>query len=291
MDDVTIQQRDVQRLLGRCLLRLQQYEGLLKSILAHHELSGPPAQLQARQAERISDLATTSLGNLAKILFESYVVAQQPGEISVSDDEELKSAEPVEITIRTRMTLEMSPDDYANTKQAIKELVELRNALVHHFIETFNVWTLDGCAQATEHLADCYGRIDAHFEQLRHWAVHMDDARALAASFMQSEQFQDFLVNGIAPDGVVEWAHAGIVACLREAATLRGPDGWTLLESAIEFIARGHPEQKPEKYGCRSWPQVLNESRVFDLQYRDVAGKPRVAWFRERSNHRSAPVS
>jgi len=284
VDDVTIQQRDVQRLLGRCLLRLQQYEGLLKSLLAHHELSGPPAQLQARQAERISDLATTSLGNLAKILFESYVVARQPGEIAASDDEELKSAEPVEITIRTRMTLEMSPDDYARTKQAIKELVDLRNTLVHHFIETFNVWTLDGCAQATEHLTDCYGRIDAHFEQLRHWAVHMDNARALAASFMQSEQFQDFLVNGIAPDGVVEWAHAGIVACLREAATLRGPDGWTLLESAIEFIGRSHPEQKPEKYGCRSWPQVLNESRVFDLQYRDVAGMPRAAWFRERPN-------
>lgn len=284
VDDVTIQQRDVQRLLGRCLLRLQQYEGLLKSLLAHHELSGPPAQLQARQADRISDLATTSLGNLAKILFESYVVARQPGEIAASDDEELKSAEPVEITIRTRMTLEMSPDDYARTKQAIKELVDLRNTLVHHFIETFNVWTLDGCAQATEHLTDCYGRIDAHFEQLRHWAVHMDNARALAASFMQSEQFQDFLVNGIAPDGVVEWAHAGIVACLREAATLRGPDGWTLLESAIEFIGRSHPEQKPEKYGCRSWPQVLNESRVFDLQYRDVAGMPRAAWFRERPN-------
>lgn len=284
VDDVTIQQRDVQRLLGRCLLRLQQYEGLLKSLLAHHELSGPPAQLQARQAERISDLATTSLGNLAKILFESYVVARQPGEIAASDDEELKSAEPVEITIRTRMTLEMSPDDYARTKQAIKELVDLRNTLVHHFIETFNVWTLDGCAQATEHLTDCYGRIDAHFEQLRHWAVHMDNARALAASFMQSEQFQDFLVNGIASDGVVEWAHAGIVAYLREAATLRGPDGWTLLESAIEFIGRSHPEQKPEKYGCRSWPQVLNESRVFDLQYRDVAGMPRAAWFRERPN-------
>lgn len=158
---MTIQQRDVQRLLGRCLLRLQQYEGLLKSILAHHELSGPPAQLQARHAERISDLATSSLGNLAKILFESYVVARQPGEISAPDEEELKSAESVEITIRTRMTLEMSPDDYAKTKQAIKELVELRNTLVHHFIETFNVWTLEGCAQATEHLTDCYGRIDA----------------------------------------------------------------------------------------------------------------------------------
>lgn len=31
-------QRDVQRLLGRCLLRLQQYERLMKAIVAHHEI-------------------------------------------------------------------------------------------------------------------------------------------------------------------------------------------------------------------------------------------------------------
>ena len=34
-------QREVQRLLGRCLLRLQQYERLLKALVAHHELAGP----------------------------------------------------------------------------------------------------------------------------------------------------------------------------------------------------------------------------------------------------------
>lgn len=34
-------QREVQRLLGRCMLRLQQYERLLKAIVAHHELAGP----------------------------------------------------------------------------------------------------------------------------------------------------------------------------------------------------------------------------------------------------------
>jgi hypothetical protein len=34
-------QREVQRLLGRCLLRLQQYERLMKAIVAHHDISGP----------------------------------------------------------------------------------------------------------------------------------------------------------------------------------------------------------------------------------------------------------
>jgi hypothetical protein len=32
-------------LLGRCLLRLQQYERLMKAIVAHHDLSGPPHAL------------------------------------------------------------------------------------------------------------------------------------------------------------------------------------------------------------------------------------------------------
>ncbi len=281
-EDVTLPQREVQRLLGRCLLRLQQYEGLLKSLLAHHEVSGPPAELQTRQAERVAALATTSLGNLAKALFESYVVARAEDGASPVDDR-IDVAESTEITIRTRMTLEMAPEDFAKTKDAIKELVDLRNALVHHFIETFNLWTVDGCARAIEHLKDSYGRIDAHFEQLRQWAVSMDNARALQASFLRSTEFQDFLVNGIAPDGVVDWARAGVVACLREASTLLRADGWTRLDAAVEYISTNHPEQTPEKYACRSWPQVLNESRVFDTQYRDVPGKPRAAWYRERS--------
>lgn len=39
-------QRDVQRKLGRCLLRLQQYEILLKALVAHREISGPAEALQ-----------------------------------------------------------------------------------------------------------------------------------------------------------------------------------------------------------------------------------------------------
>ncbi len=39
--DLQDHQREVQRLLGRCTLRLQQYERLVKIIVAHHDLTGP----------------------------------------------------------------------------------------------------------------------------------------------------------------------------------------------------------------------------------------------------------
>jgi hypothetical protein len=59
-DDLPDVQREVQRLLGRCLVRLQQYERLMKSILAHHELSGPLHQLEAQRVERLESFATVN---------------------------------------------------------------------------------------------------------------------------------------------------------------------------------------------------------------------------------------
>ena len=70
MEEVTVQQHEVQRLLGRCMLRLQQYEGLMKALLAHHELSGFAAELQSRQAARVTALATVSLGDSTKCMWK-----------------------------------------------------------------------------------------------------------------------------------------------------------------------------------------------------------------------------
>jgi hypothetical protein len=52
--DLPAQHREVQRLLGRCLLRLQQYERLMKAIVAYHNLSGPAHALEKRSARRAS---------------------------------------------------------------------------------------------------------------------------------------------------------------------------------------------------------------------------------------------
>ena len=110
----------------------------------------------------------------------------------------------------------------------------------------------------------------------------MDEARAHMAAFAQTDAFHELMVNGIAPDGTFEWSATGIVRVLREAAQELAEGGWTQLDRACIWMASHHPEQTPNKYGCRSWPQVLTECGRFDFVYRAGDDGKRVGWFRER---------
>jgi hypothetical protein len=35
---------------------------------------------------------------------------------------------------------------------------------------------------------------------------------------------------------------------------------WVRFDEALAWIAEWHPGQVPQKYGCKTWPQVLSES-------------------------------
>lgn len=276
-EELQIHQREIQRMLGRCLLRLQQYEHLIKAIVAHHEIAGPAHSLESIRAARIADTASKTLGTLVGQLIGSYVVTDAA---DASTDVSANAPENV-IAFGMRMQLSMSAEDYARTENELKELVLLRNNLVHHFIDQHNLWSVDGCRSAQDALVTASSRIDQHFEQLRGWAEHMEQARHLAAEFVQSDAFHDFVVNGIAPDGTVDWPAAGIVCTLREAAEELAIDGWTPVATAGRWIAERHPDQTPAKYGCSSWRQVIHESRLFELRYREV-DQQRAAWYRAR---------
>ena len=262
-------------MLGRCLLRLQQYEQLMKAIVAHHEISASGSPLESNQAERIADAANKTLGTLVGTLLGTYVTSGEQDEVAEPD------APDNIISFKMKMSLRMSAEDFDRTQNDLKDLVLLRNNLVHHFIDQHDLWTVDGCRAAQDELGSAYTRIDQHFEQLRGWAEHMDQARRLAAEFVQSDVFHDLVVNGIAPDGTVDWPAAGIVRALREAVAQLAVEGWTPIAAAGRWIADRHPEQLPAKYGCSSWRQVVHECRLFELRYREVEGQ-RAAWYRPR---------
>lgn len=275
-DALSTLQREVQRLLGRCLLRLQQYEKLMKAIVAHHEITATGMPLASNQEQRIADAASKTLGTLVGTLLGSYVTTGE------TDDASAPDARDDIISFKMKMCLNISAEDYSRTQDDLKELVSMRNDLVHHFIDHHDLWSLDGCRGAHDALTAAYGRIDQHFEQLRGWAEHMDQVRRLAAEFVQSAAFHDLVIHGIAPDGSVNWPAAGIVQTLREAAAELAVDGWTPVASAGRWIAERHPEHLPAKYGCSSWRQVVHESRLFELRYREVNGQ-RAAWYRAKS--------
>ena len=87
-------QREVQRLLGRCLLRLQQYERLLKALVAHHELAGPMHSLEGLRDARIQDAATRTLGTLIGRFLDDYVVTEGSGREILGPDGQVKFPHP-----------------------------------------------------------------------------------------------------------------------------------------------------------------------------------------------------
>ena len=272
-------QREVQRLLGRCLLRLQLYERLIKAIVAGYEISGPAHALEAVRAARMTATAGKTLGTIVGELLGSYVVTNEV------DTPMKASTDTSDAHISIGSRLQLSDADFARTENDLRELVLLRNNLVHHFIDQHDIGTLDGCRGGRDALIAAYTRIDQHFEELRAWTKGMHDARRALAEVVQSDAFHNLVVNGIHPDGTVFWPGAGIVRALREAASELAVDGWTTVEEAASWITERHPEQQPANYGCSSWRHVVHESRSFELRYFEVGGR-RVA--RYRGNERPA---
>jgi len=69
-------QRAVQHKLGGCIWRLQQYERLLKAMLANTGLAGEPAQLQAARDARVASVHKTTLGGLVSLFTGGYLCAE-----------------------------------------------------------------------------------------------------------------------------------------------------------------------------------------------------------------------
>lgn len=272
-------QHDVQRLMGRCLIRIQQYEQVLKAVLAHHEIAGTVETLHAQPALRAEKLSGQPLGNLVNQMFESFVVPEGFERDLLPEDKTPTDRASFAHSFR----MAMPPEHWAQTKAAVKELLSARNELVHHFLSRFNLWDEQGCMDAMAHLQELYMRIDAHYQELRAWMVGMENARQAAASFIQSEVFLDLLFNGINPDGSFEWRDTGIVLALREEVRALAGEDWVAFDIVKARMLERHSDQTPQKYHCSSWPQVLNESGEFELTYRrDSDAGPNTAWVRLR---------
>lgn len=277
-------QHEVQRKLGRCMLRLQQYERLLKAMVADMAVEGPVEQLQAVRTRQEAGVSDKSLGTLVRMFTNSHLTqASTESQVESVDASGGGKTRPI-AWASMRFNISMSPERHAQTKEALAELVALRNELVHHLIERFDISEKLGCRDASVYLDSCYQQIDDHCQLLRNWATTLVQSQALASSNLQSKSFEDMLVHGINPDGSVCWARSTIVECLRNAETVCKVGGWTSLDAAIEFISKVNRDQVPARYGCKTWRQVLKISGLFEL--RTVAsplGKRGRTWYRNQT--------
>jgi hypothetical protein len=256
------QRSEVHRKLGRCLLRLQQYEMLTKDILVAHDQSGTIDDWEARHQARVDKFAKMTLGQLVEWMKTSYLTSDL-------DAKQREASNPPDglnqIWFSFRGGMQMEPENYQRTVSAMEELVALRNDMVHHLLQKFNLWTLTGCAAADAHLEQSYELIDRHMIQLGDWARAMDKARKLTANLMASDEYLQ-LLRAELPGAPALNRDAPIVQRLCEAEAALAADGWVLLDDAIAFIRGLDRDEFPSKYNCKTWRQVLLRSGAFELE-------------------------
>lgn len=107
-------QREVQRLLGRCLLQIQQYERLVKAMLSRHALAGPASSFEALQRDRVESFSRFTLGALVGALFKDLVVPAGRNERDLFSEDE----EPADETCMAfRSIISMTPEQWTQTRQ------------------------------------------------------------------------------------------------------------------------------------------------------------------------------
>ena len=280
-ENVAILHREVQRKYGRLVLLLQQCERLMKALVVNSEVNTPVSRLLNIEAPQSKRVPIKTMGQVAGDLTKIFIRPTLHASDTEQSDE--SSCHPAtEPCIRTSFQIEMSTEDVEQTKQKFAGMVELRNELVHHFLEKHDIWTESGCLAADTYLDDGFNKVLQHFEELKNWVKHLKDFYADTASFLASQEFNDWLFHGIMPGGAgVDWPSSTIVKLLRAAENALDKDGWTSLQNAINYIRLQDPEHNPKRYGCSNWRQVLRESEQFEFHKKQsVPGAPTETWYR-----------
>lgn len=255
----------IERSLGQCLLQLQRYELGLKHFLSVMVVKGNTDTLKDHQEVRKNHFSNKTLGQLIGELTGEYLFTSSADEnYSSPADEPLENPNLSEFHFRFSMPL--TKERHETLKAELSEIVLIRNELVHHFLERYNLREISGCEDAARHLANVKKMVSKNFERLREWDQTRRSAAQQAVKFMQSDEFGSMLSFGVYPGLPIVWSNTTAVYLLKHAETELGGDGWTDLGEAISMIQQKRPDLGPKIYQCKTWRQLLTKSGLFELR-------------------------
>src|SRR3546814_11141416 len=159
-----------------CLIRIQQSERLLKAIGALREISGTTQTLPHAIDARMAETSDKTLGTFIGRLLGGYIIPEGVEPSSGAEDSVEGSAH-----FNLRMHLSLPRDAYETLKVDLREMVTLRNTLVHHFIDQYDLWAVDGCLRAHAVLNRTYAAIDRPCDQQHSFACHRDRTKIATA--------------------------------------------------------------------------------------------------------------
>ncbi len=254
----------VQRRLGRCILRVQQYEFLLKKIIPILDIGGTVDSLHTNHAKRVNEISKWTLGMAVNFVKTNYVVTDADIEALDAGLREPKIDSPKANWIRHRNFHVVDEPTKIFEHQRLDSVVLLRNTLVHHLQERFQLATVPGCELAIAYLLAAHDEIDQRLQDLWRWYSEVVRTAEIGASLdidASLDAAAKFMDRSIGTEETV-------VDCFKNAESQLAVSGWTYLNDAILFVKDRHPSQTPQLNERKGWKSVLKATKQFDIETR-----------------------
>ena len=166
--------------IGRNVVAFQKMEAMLKFLIANHKIQGLPDQLAEIKRQQHVDVDRMTMGNLVDKLFRSVVVdgSVENGELDASDG-----------AASVLFSIALEAEAHSDTREAFRNIVQERNALIHQMLVGFNPNTLESCQEISKILADQRSRLKPNFEYLRNLVRTVLDGQKELLAWIESDDF------------------------------------------------------------------------------------------------------
>jgi hypothetical protein len=251
---------EVLRRVGRNLVIFQQVENVLKFLTTHARFHAPASQFAKRFAKHAESIRRKSMGDLADKLTDTVLTHDEHDTTPDAIDE---------AWFGFRFTIETDAESVARHEAELKELVDRRNELVHHFLPQWRA-AVGGGAEAALTWLDAQREVAVGIlDRLQGWARTVETARKEHAAFLASDE-------GARQMEQLFLRSSRLVVMLGQVAmaTPRS-DRWTLLASAGHLIKREAPEELQDlrkRFGHATLKAVLLATELFDVAEEPTPG-------------------
>jgi hypothetical protein len=240
---------EILRKVGRNVLLFQQAELRLKWLAARKRITRMSHEIEAVSAKMKEQVARETLGTVMRRAIDTAA----PGE---QEQARIEAAVMERGCTHLEFGFEITFSDNetdAAWREGLEALVEDRNELVHHFLDRFDIWTIEGCQQADRYLAEQHARHAPLVEDLRRHCEEISaDMRMLAAALHQDDVLAEILHGHL---------RLKLDEVLRRVAVNKArADGWTYLSLAGNELAGEDPQllkRLEEAFGHRGLMQAV----------------------------------
>ena len=261
MPDVTDSRPDraqideVLRRIGRNLLLFQEVEGMLKFLVANNEISGPPRSLDRLRQERADEIATKTLGQLAR-RYSDEVLSDGEDDAGIPEN-------VTESWIRISYRVEQYGNALGVQDAELAAIVATRNELVHQFLPRWDPNSLAKTEAALNFLDAQREAVLVTHERLRKFIDGHMALRAELHALLDSEE-------GKRRFELAYLRASRIVALLDEIAKeVGGESGWVPLATAGRLLRECAPDEMAalkERFGYTTLKGLTLATGIFDVR-------------------------